>query len=499
MLCTNHVGSPFWLARSFGCLFPTLESSQIRISKCSLCDARDPEGGWPCPLRLLSFIVWSIVSGLIPRLGAARSEVEALSEVQAMRGWLDAREAAVLAVAHSQCDDVNSGARDITQLCQQRANVSFAEGKRRAAKATWLPQLPAARAALAAGRLGSAQCDEICALAERLEPAQLGALTAAESRLVSELIELTPVQARKHLVLFEAEVQSADDGKTKLQRQQRDNSLRFTKRRDGTVGVSGQLDPISAAYVTNCIDNRVSEMWRREGIGRGDAHAPAKVMTNDRGRAEALVELLREAQTGGGSRAGLTEMLVLIDYQTLLGQLAEHGICEMDDGSPIPADSVRQMACDARIIPIVLAGPSVGLDVGRASRTATSGQRAALRATHDSCCVRGCDVSFRYCQIHHITWWRNRGDTDLANLAPVCSKHHHLIHDYAWTLTLDADRAGSLSRDHTGQSAPGTCDESVHASNTPRHAQADEPSRESSHQRPNSGPLRGEVLIPMRC
>jgi hypothetical protein len=104
-----------------------------------------------------------------------------------MRGWLDAREAAVFAVSHLQCDDVNSGARDLIQLCLQAANVSFGEARRRATRAEWLPELDHVRRALETGALGSAQCDELCALAQRLERCQLRSLRQAEVGLVLEL------------------------------------------------------------------------------------------------------------------------------------------------------------------------------------------------------------------------------------------------------------------------------------------------------------------------
>jgi hypothetical protein len=48
---------------------------------------------------------------------------------------------------------------------------------------------------------------------------------------------------------------------------------------------------------------------------------------------------------------------VLIDFQTLTGVLAANGICELFDGTPISPDTVRRLACDAAIIPMVLGQP----------------------------------------------------------------------------------------------------------------------------------------------
>jgi hypothetical protein len=72
------------------------------------------------------------------------------------------------------------------------------------------------------------------------------------------------------------------------------------------------------------------------------------------------------------------------------------------------------------------------LDLGRAQRLASPGQRHALRALYRTCAVPGCDVPFAHTKPHHITFWRNGGTTDLHNLLPVCSKHHHRIHDERW-------------------------------------------------------------------
>ncbi|NNF54452.1 MAG: HNH endonuclease, partial [Acidimicrobiales bacterium] len=51
-----------------------------------------------------------------------------------------------------------------------------------------------------------------------------------------------------------------------------------------------------------------------------------------------------------------------------------------------------------------------------------------------------CDVPFDHCQIHHITFWEHGGATDLHELIPLCSRHHHQIHEGNWTIRLDQHR-----------------------------------------------------------
>ena len=72
----------------------------------------------------------------------------------------------------------------------------------------------------------------------------------------------------------------------------------------------------------------------------------------------------------------------------------------------------------------------------RIERLASTAQRRALEATHDTCAFDECAVAFHACQIHHIEYWESGGPTDLDNMVPLCSRHHHAAHEGGWTLTL---------------------------------------------------------------
>jgi hypothetical protein len=132
----------------------------------------------------------------------------------------------------------------------------------------------------------------------------------------------------------------------------------------------------------------------------------------------------------GGHRPA--ELLVLIDFETFQSGTHEDTVCETYDGQPIPPSVVRRLACEANIIPVVLSGDGRVLDVGRARRLATADQRRALRAMHRTCATPDCPVRFGDCDIHHLQEWRDGGMTNLENLLPLCSKHHHLVHEGRW-------------------------------------------------------------------
>jgi hypothetical protein len=80
------------------------------------------------------------------------------------------------------------------------------------------------------------------------------------------------------------------------------------------------------------------------------------------------------------------------------------------------------------------------LNIGRTQHIANRPQRLALRAIYPSCAIPHCTVAFNHCSIHHIVWWRHGGHTDLANLVPLCSRHHHDVHDNGWHIDLNPDR-----------------------------------------------------------
>jgi hypothetical protein len=73
-----------------------------------------------------------------------------------------------------------------------------------------------------------------------------------------------------------------------------------------------------------------------------------------------------------------------------------------------------------------------------------------------SCGYPGCDIAFERCDIHHVIEWLRFGSTDLDNLLPLCSKHHHLVHEGRWRLQLDKHRVITIHRPDGTQHFHGT-------------------------------------------
>mgnify|MGYP002714566085 FL=1 len=64
----------------------------------------------------------------------------------------------------------------------------------------------------------------------------------------------------------------------------------------------------------------------------------------------------------------------------------------------------------------------------RGRRLANAKQRTLARATSPTCPVPGCRRGADACEIHHITAWKHGGETNVANLAPLC-RYHNRVND----------------------------------------------------------------------
>src|SRR5438105_4361903 len=107
-----------------------------------------------------------------------------------------------------------------------------------------------------------------------------------------------------------------------------------------------------------------------------------------------------------------------------------------DIGADLPIETYRRWACNAQLFALIVDPHGVVLRHGRSRRLASRTQRRALLAMYDVCGLPHCTVTAQRCQAHHVIWSGRGGLTDLDSLLPVCSKHHHLIHEGGWLLEL---------------------------------------------------------------
>ena len=295
---------------------------------------------------------------------------------------------------------------------------------------------PEMAAVLAAGDTTAAHVD---ALGRGLKIA--GAEREAFMAHLPELVEASTTMTASefsHLVTETAKSVVTDDGLSTFERQKRETFFKMRNEADGCLSVSGKFDPISASILKSKIGRLVETMFHS-----GDKEVPVDVMPwiepNDHRQAQALIALVNGASESISDVPARAEIVVHVDLETLQHGLHAGGTCRTALGADLPVETVRRLACEAEILPVVLDGRSVPIDVGRSKRLATIHQRRALEAIHPTCAIADCEVIFDHCNVHHIDYWENGGVTDLNNMIPLCSRHHHAAHEGGWKLKLDPE------------------------------------------------------------
>ena len=378
------------------------------------------------------------IVALATQLAAAEPAVcdrDALAELvktaQRARGWLDAMEARIALRSRELAD----------QGACEAPGALLAGGGRRAAReaeaaaqrAGVCEQMPTFHDALADGEVSAGHVDAVARLAGALDDSGRSELQTLEPALVGSAKKMTVEEFARECSQLDR-LLSRDDGVSRLAQQKQARTLkRWIDRVTGMCHTHLQLDPETDAKVSAALSEATDAERAKPDDGRNW----------DQLRADALVGLITGAQTLDPRSP---EVTVLIDHDTLAKGLHDRSVCETADGNPLPPGSIRRLACDADIVPVVLGGNGEALDVGYSQRLATRAQRRALRAMYRHCAHPGCTVSFEQCRIHHVQWWDKRGRTDLANLLPLCAVHHHLVHEGGWHLTLAPERTITLRR-----------------------------------------------------
>lgn len=143
-------------------------------------------------------------------------------------------------------------------------------------------------------------------------------------------------------------------------------------------------------------------------------------------RGLAFTELLEHLPTDRLPHKAAATIVVTIEQRQLLSDLAAAGL---DTGEELSPGQVRRLACNAGLLPAVLGGESLPLDLGRTRRLFSQTQRTALATRHSSCLADGCTRPFSWCELHHEDPWARGGLTDLDKAMPLCHHHHRQIHD----------------------------------------------------------------------
>ena len=367
----------------------------------------------------------------------------AFDAVDRLIAWAESQRVMLIATLR------DAGRSPLELLDRDSVHTTTASLTRAERRADILTAFPTFADALAVGDISAAHVDRLSDALRRLLPHEREQLAADHARLLltaragsaSQFGRFLTRDVTRYERLRPTPDDAAEDpAEARFAAQQA--GIRLTSHADRDTGMTVwrlALDPLR----TLAFDRRLRA--RVEALHHGPPIPGCPTDPLERQaflRAHALLQLLEQDSTGARATGG-AEVIVVIDHTT------PDGTPDVDWGRDLDIpDRVLHDLLDhptTRIHEIVVRNGVIvsapgRLDLGRTTRLANRAQRRALRALHRTCALPGCDTRYDHCTIHHIHWWRHGGPTDLANLLPICGRHHHLVHDRGWQLSLGPNR-----------------------------------------------------------
>jgi len=365
------------------------------------------------------------LAGHVGRLGVLRAWVDA-EEVRATRAQ------GRLADQGRAADPASSLARDGRQ--------SSKEAKAAAEREAVCTAMPGFEDALSAGEVSAGHVDAVAAATRNLDDAEAAEFAGEVESLLGDAERQSVDAFAKNCRDLAKGIRARHNSRAdvdELEQQRRQSTVtRWVDQQTGMHKTLIECDPLTDRRIWSAVQRERGRLRRRN-----QQHG-VKVSW-DRLTVDAIVDAV--STTGGDSRCR-DGVVVHIDLTSLTGNPHDTTLCETDSGVPLPVDTVRRMACDADIIPVVLNGDGVVLDQGRAKRLATTEQRTAIEAMQATCSHPDCTVSIDDCRIHHLDPWSRGGRSDLATMGPLCEPHHHLVHEGGWSFTMTPERIATWTR-----------------------------------------------------
>ena len=279
-------------------------------------------------------------------------------------------------------------------------------------RARKLRTMPHVAAALATGEISP---DHVDLLAKANQPWRNTNFTDHEQLLVEHCTTLRFRDARKMVDYWcnQADAVASED---RAERQRTAAHLNSSSTLDGTVVISGILDPIGGAIVNDQINRIEHELYltdQRDGI----------VRTASQRRAAALIEMATRSATTPADGQRPRPLFTALVGDTTMSQL-----CELSNGTVVTPATIFRYAGDADLEVVLFDGPSTVISVSH-QRTFTGALRRAVQVRDRRCQhTSGCDIPADNCDIDHIVPHAADGPTSQFNGKAECQPHNRNPH-----------------------------------------------------------------------
>jgi Domain of unknown function (DUF222) len=407
------------------------------------------------------------VQAAVERLRAARDEVMELSldaltvpellnllrELEVDRRRQPVVEYRLIQTLRNRCEPIDVGAKNWSEVLQQRLRISTHDARRRLDEAGDLatrtaftgeqlePVLPNVAKRQAAGEIGAEHVRIIRAFFRDLPTAvDYETRESCEATLAQLAADHTPDVLRGAADRL-AGLVNPDGDFSDVDRARRRHLTIGRQQVDGMSPITGLLDPearatldavfakLAAPGMCNpddekpCVDGQPNEE-RVHADARSQSqrnHDALKAM----GRA-----LLAAGELGkhNGLPASIIVSTTLQDLESGAGQGITGG------GSLLPMRDVIRLAGHAHHYLVIYDKHTrEPLYLGHTKRFASPGQRIVLHGLERGCTKPGCTAPGYWCQTHHVEGWvAENGRTDITKLTLACGPHNRLVEVGGW-------------------------------------------------------------------
>ena len=319
----------------------------------------------------------------------------------------------------------NTGFRSCADWLAWRVGLELGAARERVRVARALGTLPALAEALARGELSYSKVRALTRVATPETEARL--LAVGRGGTASHVERIVRGWRR---VDRQAEVRQAA-------RQHAGRALHVYRDEDGTVVLRGRLAPEVGSLLLRALDAARETLYRRRRTSEAVPPATdpaAEVPTRPQQQADALALLAEAAlhhELDPGTPGERYQVVVHVDA-AVLADSAQPGQSVLEEGSHVPAETSRRLACDASRVVMWHDTEGQVVEVGARTRTIPPALRRALLHRDRSCRFPGCQI--RVGEGHHVRHWAQGGPTTLSNLVLLCHRHHRAVHEEGYRL-----------------------------------------------------------------
>ncbi len=216
-----------------------------------------------------------------------------------------------------------------------------------------------------------------------------------------------------------------------------DRSVSVRPLESGLVRITADLHPDEAALVMKAVE-------AARHVPAETSVAPSVVAAGSLpSRADALVHVAEAFLGEGSAEARLSPERQQVVIELRADAFGDQGLtpqlrAELEDGTHVPAETFRRVACDCALTAVVTNASGNVVASGRRTRVVSAPLRRALRRRDPCCRFPGC-TNRLWLDAHHVRHWAHGGETTLGNVLHLCAIHHGLVHEGGFTVVHDGD------------------------------------------------------------